>query len=52
MSNDSPGPLPPLMERTIGNTTYIITAQYSKTATENVVEKIRRIILNNLEKVS
>ena len=39
-------PDPPVTERTIGATTYIVTAEYSKTATETAVEKIRRILQN------
>ena len=39
-------PYPPVTERTIGATTYIVTAEYSKTATETAAEKIRRILKN------
>lgn len=47
MQNENHKPSdPPITERTIGSTTYIVTAEYSKTATETVVEKIRRILQN------
>lgn len=47
----SPGDLPTIV-RKIGATTYIISAEYSKIAKENAVDKMRRIILKNLKNVS
>ena len=42
---------PPTIERKIGNTTYIVSGQYSPTATENAAKKMRRLILKESEKV-
>lgn len=39
-------------QRTIGGTTYIIVSEFSKDARENAIEKMRRIILEDSEKVS
>ncbi len=44
-------PAAPKLERKIGGTTYIVTAQYAPTATENAVKKMRRLILKESEKV-
>lgn len=41
----------PVTTRTTGGTTYIVTAEYSKTATENAVDKIRRILLKNAKNI-
>ena len=39
------------IELNIGGTTYIVTAQYTPTATETAVKKMRRLILKESEKV-
>lgn len=44
-------PAAPTIERKIGNTIYIVTAQYTTTATETAVKKMRRLILKESEKV-
>ncbi len=41
----------PAIELHIGGTTYIVTSTYSKTATETVVQKMKRLILKEAEKV-
>lgn len=41
----------PTIRRKIGGTTYIVTSEYSKNATETVVQKIQRLILKDAEKV-
>ncbi len=41
----------PTLERKIGNTVYCVEATLSKTATENPVEKLRRIILKESERL-
>lgn len=43
---------PRTRQRTIGGTTYIIVSEFSPEARENAVEKMRRIILEGVEKVS
>ena len=39
-------------QRTIGGTTYIVVSEFSSTARETAVEKMRRIILDEAAKVS
>ena len=39
------------MEKEIGGTIYKITSVYSKNATETAVEKMRRLILKDSDKV-
>lgn len=39
------------IERHIGGTTYIVKSTYSENATETAVEKMRRLILKDSEKV-
>lgn len=41
----------PIIERQIGGTTYIVTAQYSPTVRENASQIMRRLILKESEKV-
>lgn len=41
----------PMIERQIGGTKYIVTSIYSKNATETAVEKMRRLILKDAEKI-
>lgn len=41
----------PTIERRIGGTTYIVTSTYSKNAAETAVQKIRRAILKDADKV-
>ena len=41
----------PTMEKKIGGTTYKVTSVYSQKATETAVEKMRRLILKDAEKV-
>ena len=41
----------PTMEKKIGGTTYIVTSEYSKNATETAVQKMKRLILKDAEKV-
>ncbi len=41
----------PRMTREIGGTTYIVTSEYSKNATETAEQKMRRLILKEAEKV-
>lgn len=41
----------PTMTREIGGTTYIVTSEYSKNATETAEQKMRRLILKEAEKV-
>ena len=41
----------PTLEKEIGGTTYKITSVYSKNATETAVEKMRRLILKDADKV-
>lgn len=41
----------PTLEKKIGGTTYKVTSVYSKKATETAVEKMRRLILKDAEKV-
>lgn len=45
-------PTPQTRRRTIGGTTYIIISEFSPDARETAVEKMRRIILKEAEKVS
>lgn len=40
------------LEREISGTTYIVTGQFSPTARETAVEKTRRIILKEYDKLS
>ena len=42
----------PTIERKIGNTTYVVTSTYSKNATETAVQKMRRLVLKDADKVS
>lgn len=51
MNQKPTSPQLPVIEQTTGGTTYIVTAEYSATATENALEKIRRIILKDCKKV-
>lgn len=39
-------------QRTIGGTTYMVVSEFSPDARETAVEKMRRIILEDSEKVS
>ncbi len=41
----------PTIKLNIGGTTYIVTSTYSKTATETAVQKMKRLILKDAEKV-
>ena len=41
----------PTITRKIGGTTYIVTSEYSKNATETAVQKMQRLILKDAEKV-
>lgn len=41
----------PTMEKKIGGTTYKVTSVYSKKATETAVQKMRRLILKDADKV-
>lgn len=41
----------PTMEKKIGGTTYKVTSVYSKKATETAVQKMKRLILKDAEKV-
>ena len=41
----------PTIEKKIGGTTYRITSVYSRNATETAVQKMRRLILKDAEKV-
>ena len=41
----------PTLTRKIGGTTYIVTSVYSKNATETAVQKMRRLILKDADKV-
>lgn len=41
----------PTIEKKIGGTTYRITSEYSKKATETAVQKMRRLILKDADKV-
>lgn len=54
MSPSDPGDINglPVIERKVGATTYIVSAEYSKNAKETAIEKMRRIILKNHKKVS
>ena len=40
----------PTITYKIGATVYIISAEYSETATENAVEKIRRLLIKECSK--
>ena len=42
----------PAIERQIGGTKYIVTSTYSENATETAIEKMRRLILKDADKVS
>lgn len=42
----------PVIKKTASGTTYIVTAEFSKTASENAIEKIQRILLSDSKKVS
>ena len=42
----------PTMEKKIGGTTYKVTSVYSKKATETAVQKMERLILKDIEKVT
>lgn len=48
VNNDVSGPT---LEKEIGGTTYRITSTYSKNATETAVQKMRRLILKDADKV-
>ena len=48
VNNDVSGPT---LEKKIGGTTYRITSTYSKNATETAVQKMRRLILKDADKV-
>lgn len=41
----------PTLEKEIGGTTYKITSVYSRNATETAVQKVRRLILKDADKV-
>ena len=41
----------PTMERKIGGTIYKVTSVYSRNATETAVQKMRRLILKDADKV-
>lgn len=41
----------PTLEKKIGGTTYKVTSVYSRKATETAVEKMRRLILKDADKV-
>ena len=41
----------PTMEKKIGGTIYKVTSVYSRNATETAVQKMRRLILKDAEKV-
>jgi len=51
LHSESPS-VPQTRTRAIGGTTYIITSEFSPKARETAVEKMRRIILEEAEKVS
>lgn len=57
MTDNTPLPAPnegqtrPMVERTIGGTTYQVIATFSPKAKETAHEKIRRIILQNCNKI-
>lgn len=44
---ETTAPKPPTIMRKIGKTTYEVSLHFSKTSTENVQDKLRRIILND-----
>lgn len=52
MSSPDGGIPGPTIERQIGGTTYVVTSTYSKKATETAVQKMRRLILKDADKVS
>lgn len=33
-------------EKTIGNTTYVVTSKFNQNASEDIINKVRRVILN------
>ena len=41
----------PTMEKKIGGTIYKVTSVYSRNATETAVQKMRRLILKDADKV-
>lgn len=52
MSSPDDGGIPgPTIERYIGGTTYVVTSVYSEKATETAAQKMRRIILKEVDKV-
>lgn len=51
MSAQDSGIPGPTIELKISGTTYIVTSTYSQKATETAVEKMRRLILKDAEKV-
>lgn len=52
MSAQDKGITGPTIERQIGGTKYIVTSTYSPKATETAVEKMRRLLLKDAEKVA
>ena len=42
----------PTLEKKIGGTTYKVTSVYSQKATETAVQKMERLILKDIEKVT
>ena len=42
---------PPVIERKIGSTMYVVSGECSSTAKENPVQKMRKILLNSDKKL-
>lgn len=45
-------PAPPVMIKKIGKTTYRVKIYFSETSKETMIDKIKRLILNDSEKIS
>ncbi len=43
--------VPPILNTTIGNTTYKVNLHFSPTATETLLDKVKRMLINDFNKV-
>ena len=49
IENNITGHTPPYLEQKIDKTTYLVEIHFSEKSTQNVEDKLKRVILNDLE---
>ena len=49
IENNTTGHTPPCLEKKIDKTTYLVEIHFSEKSTQNVEDKLKRVILHDLE---